>query len=81
MTHSDDEIEEYGETGIYSADAKIPGWLKLTYLILPIWGIIWFFFSWNGAAGWMDRGHWSELEKAANTQFPNVNYNDNDTQR
>lgn len=72
----DEELEEYGdgESTIESRDAKIPGWLKLIYLTLPIWGIIWLFLYWNGVHGWLDRGYWLQLEKAANTTFPNVNY-------
>lgn len=75
MSEDEDEIEEYGNTGIYSKDKKVPGWLKLSYLILPIWGIIWMFLYWNGASGWIDRGHWNQLEKVANTQFPLENAN------
>lgn len=75
MNQQDEELEQYGETGIYSADKKIPPWLKLFYLILPVWGIIWWFLFWNGATGWLDRGSWNELEQAANTQFPLQNAN------
>ncbi len=53
-----------------SNDAKVPGWLKLTYIILPIWGIFTFYFYWNGSAGWLDRGYWNKLQQAANTTFP-----------
>ena len=76
MKISDDEIEQYGETGIYSADAKVPLWLKIAYIALPIWGIIWMFLYWNGASGWIDRGQWWELEKAANTQWSDINYSE-----
>lgn len=64
-----DEIEEYGDSGITSYDRKIPGWLKWVYFSLPIWGMIWFYFFWNGSHGWLDPGHWGELQKAANTTF------------
>ena len=76
MSHQDEELEQYGETGIYTGDVKVPAWLKLSYLIIPIWGIVWLFLYWNGASGWIDRGHWDELEKAANTQFPIENANE-----
>jgi len=61
--YSDGEIEEYKGT-------KVPRFLLFVYLILPIWGIIWFALYWNGATGWIDPGHWFALEKAANTTFP-----------
>lgn len=65
-----EELETYGDTGIYSADAKVPGWLKLNYILWPIWGIIWFYMFWNGSHGWLDRGYWHELQIAAKTTFP-----------
>lgn len=66
------DIETYAE-GISSKDAKIPAWLKWIYLILPFWGILWFYLFWNGSYGWLDRGYWNELQKAANTTFPSIN--------
>lgn len=66
----EDEIEEYGDLYITSKDAKVPLWLKVTYCVLPIWGIICFFLFWNGATGWLDGGSWPRLQKAANTTFP-----------
>lgn len=69
--HSDHhEIDFYGDPGITSAHNPIPGWLIATYIILPIWGIICFALFWNGSHGWLDRGYWSALEKAANTTYP-----------
>lgn len=65
----DHEIEEYGDANINSYDKKIPGWLKLVYYTLPLWGIFWFYMYWNGSHGWLDRGHWGALQKAANTTF------------
>lgn len=65
-----DEIEEYGDAYIQSYDRKVPMWLKLTYILLPIWGVIWMALYWNGESGWLDRGYWIELEKAANTTYP-----------
>lgn len=63
------EIEAYGDPGIASKDTTVPGWLWLTYISLPIWGIICFLLFWNGSWGWFDRGYWGELQKAANTTF------------
>lgn len=71
-----DDIELYGEPGIASADAKVETWLKVTYIILPIWGVIWFFLYWNGTSGWLDRGYWEQLQRAANTTFPIHNVNE-----
>jgi hypothetical protein len=66
----EEEIELFGDPGIATADAKVPKFLLATYLILPIWGIITFYFFWNGSLGWFDRGYWHELQIAANTTFP-----------
>ena len=77
MTNSEDELEAYPD-GIYSKDAKVAGWLKATYIILPIWGVISFFIFWNGSHGWLNRGYWDELQRAANTTYPRININDPD---
>lgn len=68
--HGNEEMEDYYDPSIKSLDAKVPWWLKWTYIILPIWGIITFYYFWNGSVGWFDRGHWHELQKAANTTYP-----------
>lgn len=65
-----DHLEEYGDSGILSADAKVPTLLKWTYIILPVWGIVTLYFFWNGSLGWFDRGSWEELQQAANTTYP-----------
>ena len=57
-----DEVDEYDDVGI-------PTFLKITYLILPIWGILWFYSFWNGSHGWLDRGYWQELERVAKTKL------------
>lgn len=68
------EVEEYGDPGITSYEGeKVPRWLMATYILLPIWGIISFILYWNGSHGWLDRGYWGELQKAANTTYPVVN--------
>lgn len=70
-----DEIELYGDPGIASYDAKIPKFLILTYILLPIWGIITGYYYWNGSIGWLDRGSWHQLQIAANTTLPYENQN------
>lgn len=68
--NDDDELEFYADGAVSSADARVPHWLKWIYVIMPIWGIIWFYLFWNGSWGWFDRGYWSELQRAANTTYP-----------
>lgn len=70
----DSEIEEYGDPGVASRNAKVPKFLLLTYLILPFWGVFTLYMYWNGSVGWLDRGYWAELQRAANTTMPQVNY-------
>lgn len=54
------EIQEY-------KDPKVPRWLMLLYILLPIWGIYTMWVYWDGSQGWLDRGYWEELQAAANT--------------
>lgn len=70
MTEEHHELELYGDDRIASLNAPIPLWLKLTYLLLPFWGLICFYLYWNGSAGWLDRGYWQQLQEAAQTTFP-----------
>jgi hypothetical protein len=65
----EDNLEYYGDQGIVSDNKKVPKWLKWAYVILPIWGILWFYLYWNGSHGWLDRGYWQQLQQAANTVF------------
>ena len=70
------EIDEYGDPGTRSAHGKIPRWLFWSYIIISIFGIIWGILFWNGNQwGWLDRGAWGGLQKAANTTFPIHNAN------
>lgn len=71
-----EERDLYGDDKIESKDAKIDNWLKFFYIVLPIWGFISFFIFWNGSTGWADRGYWQQLQRAANTTFPKINFND-----
>lgn len=71
------ELELYGDPGIASYERKrIPLFLWLTYILLPIWGVITFYYFWNGSTGIFDRGYWHELQVAANTTFPIKNQNE-----
>lgn len=69
------EIEIYGDSGIVSHNNPVPNWLLLTYLALPIWGIVILYIFFNGSIGVFDRGYWGPLQQAANTTFPLHNAN------
>lgn len=66
----DEELEEYGDPLIASKNAPIPGWLSKSYLFWILFGFVWFFFFWNGSYGWLDRGYWQQLQRAAGTTIP-----------
>lgn len=66
----EEEVDVYGDDYIVSKDAKVPRWLILTYIILPIWGICSLVYYINGSRGWLDRGYWHQLQKAALTTVP-----------
>lgn len=69
--NEEEEIELYGDPGIASGDAKVPFFLKFSYIFWPIWGIATFYYFWNGSmVGWVDPGYWDQLQIAANTTFP-----------
>lgn len=72
MAHDEHEdLDRYAE-GITSAHAPVPKWLIWNYIFWPIFGLFWLYFFWNGSYGWLDRGYWSELQRAANTTFPQI---------
>ncbi len=75
MTNHDDEIESYGDDYISSYHGTVPRWLKLQYYFWIVWGLVWFVLYWNGSWGYMDRGYWQQLQRAANTTFPIENQN------
>lgn len=52
-----------------SLENPVPRWLIVTYIVLPIFGFIIFALYWNGSSGWLDRGYWQQLQRAANTTF------------
>ncbi|MCH9610114.1 MAG: hypothetical protein S4CHLAM81_01990 [Chlamydiales bacterium] len=51
-----------------SHENRVPWFLRITYIILIVWGIWAFFAYWDGANG--VRGHWKALQKAAKTTNP-----------
>lgn len=71
---SDEELDVYGDTGIESKNAKIPFFLKVLYITLPLWGFFSLYLYWNGSHGWLDRGYWHELQKAANTLYEKIDF-------
>jgi hypothetical protein len=71
QTHPEDpDLELYGDPGIASKNAKIPTWLICSNWFWVIVGFVGLFLYWNGSYGWLDRGYWSQLQRAANTAYP-----------
>lgn len=66
----DSDLELYGDPGIASKNAKIPTWLICSNWFWIVLGFICLFLYWNGSYGWLDRGYWSQLQRAANTAYP-----------
>lgn len=66
--HSD--VEFYGIESIPSGDAPIPRWLIFSYIFLPILGFWCMYYYFNGSHGWLDRGYWNQLQRAALTTYP-----------
>ena len=58
--YGDHEISEYNNT-------PVPTWLKILYAILPVWGVVFGMYFMDGSQGWFDRGHWHDLQEAAQT--------------
>lgn len=68
--HEEDSLENYGDDSISSYHGIVPAWLKFQYFFWIAWGIVWFFLYWNGSWGYVDRGYWQQLQRAAQTTFP-----------
>lgn len=68
--HEEEEVEIYGDDYLVSNDARVPRSLIILYLVLAIWGFFALFYYINGTRGWLDRGYWNQLQKAALTTFP-----------
>ena len=56
--------------GITSSGCTCCNWLIASYIIWPIVGLVCFALYWNGSWGWLDRGYWQELQRAADTTYP-----------
>lgn len=54
---------------IESEERKIPIFLIVTYILLVIGGLSAFFIYWNGSHGFLDRGYWEQLQRAAQTRI------------
>lgn len=65
-----EDLEEYGDSSIATRDGPVPGWLKFSYVFWIVVGLIGFYLFWNGSHGWLDRGYWEELQRAARTTYP-----------
>lgn len=64
-----DDRETFGDTGIATKDAPIPLFLKLTYILLPLWGLLTLYYFWDGStSSWLDGRHWKALQEAAGTR-------------
>lgn len=66
----DDEVELYGDPLIASKNAPVPRWLFWSYFGWIAFGLVWFYLYWNGSYGWLDRGYWQQLQRAAATTYP-----------
>ena len=51
-------------------ERKIPVFLYIVYIVVLVGGIWAFCAFWTGSKGWLDRGFWHELQKAASTTAP-----------
>jgi hypothetical protein len=67
----DEETASYADGEILELkQSKIPRWLKWVYLIVPLVGLLWLGYFWQGSRGQLDRGHWKALQQAAETTKP-----------
>ena len=73
---SNEELDVYAGGEINEIkDTPIPWYIKWLSLILPLWGVIWFFYFNDGSTGWVDRGAWDDLQKAAQTKNSQLKIN------
>lgn len=79
MTQKDeDHIDYYGDENISSYHGIVPKWLVIQYIFWIAFGLVWLWLYWNGSWGYLDRGYWQQLQRAANTTFPIINHNEID---
>lgn len=64
------ETEFYGDQYIASQNAPVPAWLQYSYVFWLVVGLAAGIIYWNGSWGWLDRGYWQQLQRAANTTYP-----------
>lgn len=68
MAEQEQKLDVYADNEITElVDTKVPTFLKFVYVLLPIWGIIWWVYYWDGSGGFLDRGYWRELQTQART--------------
>lgn len=64
--NNDDELFEVPQT----EENRIPIFLHVTYILVFVLGLWAFIVYWNGSHGFLDRGYWGALQKAAYTTYP-----------
>lgn len=60
----------YDDVEIPSNDAPVHPLLKFNYILWIVVGLAVGVLYWNGSWGWLDRGYWQDLQRAAYTTFP-----------
>lgn len=68
--NAEEEVEFYGDERIATKDAPVRGWLKFSYVFWILFGLFWLYYFFNGSYGWLDRGYWLQLQRAALTTYP-----------
>ncbi len=66
MNQDDEYLFDVPET----EENRIPIFLYITYIVVLVGGILAFIAYWNGSHGFLDRGYWQQLQKAAYTTYP-----------
>ena len=69
-SHEHSDVELYGDPGIASKDHRVPLWLTINNWFWVFFGLFFFYYYINGSHGWLDRGYWAQLQRAANTTYP-----------
>ncbi len=74
FNEEENQLEYYENNTIATANAKVPTWLLISYPLIAIWGLACLFLFFNGSRGYLDRGYWQQLQRAANTTMPFENH-------